>query len=519
MSYRNPQQVVDTQSGQHIRNLQKTIAGVAVDVIDTFSKEEKIRKAKEEADNKEWDRLQKVQSDNAINAGANYNKNAQSNFFSLESTGKALNGYGDRYAELKAKTNRTAQEKIEFTNLTSLSSTLKDGMTTIGSQVGTIGVDLANMGNMGGAARGQTTRGGKFSMGMNNQIPGKKWFDVDNSMEGGSRITYHFQEEGSDDIISYTSQQLKDIQNTPGASIYEVIPNETKNIEKLIKDGKFRKVEMGVVKNTLNDAWYEGGEISKKAVAVGGYMVKYQSGNKATMAKSLEAGALVNIESLTDNQQVSFGNYLNEQLKIEGAEIAYGEPLSKDQKDIIAVNYARLSIRDKIGDSKKIFSKVKIQTPSQTPTNYTGLAKNVIRDAFKNVKGYLNNAGYTGAKVNGSKITIQKDSGETEIAYRVVGDKKVPYEKPIIKDHIIDIDSDKGAAEYLNMIAKSRPEWQGNSKESRAGKQAFDDYRMGRTSKSVGAEVRREEMESKFPRLKKETTAEYETRIEAELAK
>ena len=351
MSYRNPQQVVDTQSGQHIRNLQKTIAGVAVDVIDTFSKEEKVRKAKEEADNKEWDRLQKIQSDNEINAGNSYNKGAQSNFFSLESTGVALNGFAKTVAELKAKANLTPQEKIEYTNLMGLSSTLKDGMTTIASQVGAIGVDLANRGNMGGAAREQGVRGGKFAMGMNNEIPGKKWFDVDNSMEGGSRITYHFQEEGSPDIISYTSQQLKDLQNATGASMYHKIPNETNRIQQLVDEGNFWQVQDGTAVKSLKDEYYTDGEIT--TVVGKKFTTQYQSRNKEVLLKSLELGSKANIKGMSANDQVSFNNYLNEQAGIKNQDIPYGEPLNPKQIKNLASNYAKFAFKKHIGDSKK----------------------------------------------------------------------------------------------------------------------------------------------------------------------
>ena len=359
MSYRNPQQVVDTQSGQHIRNLQKTIAGVAVDVIDTFSKEEKVRKAKEEADNKEWDRLQKIQSDNEINAGNSYNKGAQSNFFSLESTGVALNGFAKTVAELKAKANLTPQEKIEYTNLMGLSSTLKDGMTTIGSQVGTIGVDLENIGTMGGAARGQGVRGGKFAMGMNNQIPGKKWFDVDNSREGGSQITYHFQEEGSDDIISYTSQQLKDLQNATGASMYHKIPNESKRIEKLVNEGSFWKVQDGAEVRSLKEEYYTGGEITTEIV--NGVEITYQAVNKDSVLKDLFTGSQGNTSGMAPNDQVSFNNYLNEQLGIDKNEnIAYGGKLTEPQQKTLAENYAKFALKKKIGDSKRVVSRIKV---------------------------------------------------------------------------------------------------------------------------------------------------------------
>ena len=56
MSYRNPTQVVDTQTGQHYANLQKTIAGSfgnyanSVRVADAKKQKENELKAKKEAD-------------------------------------------------------------------------------------------------------------------------------------------------------------------------------------------------------------------------------------------------------------------------------------------------------------------------------------------------------------------------------------------------------------------------------------------------------------------------------------
>jgi hypothetical protein len=385
MSYKNPQQVVDTQSGQHIRNLQKTIAGTAVDVIDTFSKEEKARKVKEEADNKEWDRLQKIQSDNEINAGNIYNKSAQSNFFSLESTGVALNGQAGRFAELKAKTNLSPQEKVEFTNLTGLSGTLKDGMTTIGSQVATIKLDIANRGSQGGAARGQDIRGGKFAMGMSNEIPGKKWFDVDNSKEGGSQITYYFQEEGSDDVISYTSQQLKDLENSSGASMYHKIPNQTKQIKTLVDEGNIWGVQDGSKVQSPREEYYKDGETYTKTVD--GEIITYQKINKEKVLESLFLGAQGNVQGMSPNDQVSFNNYLNEQLDIDKKNnLAYGGKLEEKQVKELATKYARYASREKIGDSEIEISRV--PAPKEKETEVSG---NTYMNSHKKQLATMNN--------------------------------------------------------------------------------------------------------------------------------
>ena len=67
MSYRNPQQVIDTQSGQHIRNMMKTVTDTAVNVIKTNQAELKKR------EKENVDRQQKINAEqgayaNAVNA-------------------------------------------------------------------------------------------------------------------------------------------------------------------------------------------------------------------------------------------------------------------------------------------------------------------------------------------------------------------------------------------------------------------------------------------------------------------
>jgi hypothetical protein len=53
MSYRNPQQVVDTQSAQHIANLQNVISGTIQKVGASYKADEDKRVAEEKAKAKE----------------------------------------------------------------------------------------------------------------------------------------------------------------------------------------------------------------------------------------------------------------------------------------------------------------------------------------------------------------------------------------------------------------------------------------------------------------------------------
>ena len=64
MSYRNPQQVVDTQSGQHIRNMMQQITGATVGVLSEIQKKATAnRKAILEQEKKGAEAIEKISSD------------------------------------------------------------------------------------------------------------------------------------------------------------------------------------------------------------------------------------------------------------------------------------------------------------------------------------------------------------------------------------------------------------------------------------------------------------------------
>ena len=98
MSYRNPQQVVDTQSGQAFADLQKTISGTFAGVADTYKKDQAVEAA----------RLKKIAEENKIAAQYYQRKEDQvtESLAKLNAKNPALNigeeftGIIDRYSDI-----------------------------------------------------------------------------------------------------------------------------------------------------------------------------------------------------------------------------------------------------------------------------------------------------------------------------------------------------------------------------------------------------------------------------------
>jgi hypothetical protein len=106
-----------------------------------------------------------------------------------------------------------------------------------------------------------------------------------------------------------------------------------------------------------------------------------------------------NTEGMAPNDQVSFNNYLNEQLGIDKNEnIAYGGKLTEPQAKNLAKNYAKFALKKKMGDSKRVVSKVKIQKEREVgPEGYFNGEK--VAATVKRVNTWGANDTYTkGAK-------------------------------------------------------------------------------------------------------------------------
>lgn len=142
MSYRNPQQYIDTQSMQIQQNLQRTLSGVGTKLVSDVNKihEENVKKVKEiraAADT----RVEKAQ--NSIIQ--TQSKNPTADFGNLSTELDVMNGI-----LLKDPTKRTAKEKAFVTSMSSIGDTMANSLkNTAMSQEAVIEQANKKIGTMG----------------------------------------------------------------------------------------------------------------------------------------------------------------------------------------------------------------------------------------------------------------------------------------------------------------------------------------------------------------------------------
>ena len=121
MSYRNPQQVVDTQSGQYVRDMMKNVTNTAVNLIQTRQKELKeTQKRNVEMQTK----VIQAQARLANSANAEDIKNTGTDW--ATAIRKGLDRYGVLYAKsLKDPLNFTTSEAQEMSSLANMGTQIK----------------------------------------------------------------------------------------------------------------------------------------------------------------------------------------------------------------------------------------------------------------------------------------------------------------------------------------------------------------------------------------------------------
>jgi len=121
MSYRNPQQIIDTQSGQHIRNMMKTVTDTAVNVIKTRQKELEETKRKNVAMQTQ---IIQAQGKLANSANAEDIKNSGTDWATAIRSG--VKRYGELYAKsIKDPLNFSSNDSQEMAALANMGTQIK----------------------------------------------------------------------------------------------------------------------------------------------------------------------------------------------------------------------------------------------------------------------------------------------------------------------------------------------------------------------------------------------------------
>lgn len=244
-AYTNPQEVLDTQTGQYFQNLQSTISQTAAGVAAAY-KTESERKRKEIEENKI--KINKLKVDVEANQSKLYDemgKAAQAKP-SVDFV-KPLNQFVDEYGKISialstgASVNR--QEDIQK------QSQYKNMIGDVQGDIANLGADsdgfyekFQNSGRMGGLSADPTlnpiNRVSAF-LSLTGKLPGETELVTD--INKPTQRTWNVKVNG--EIVPFDGATLKNIHENNG-SIFTIIPDTTDGMLKLIQDSNIYNMEM-----------------------------------------------------------------------------------------------------------------------------------------------------------------------------------------------------------------------------------------------------------------------------------
>jgi hypothetical protein len=229
MSYENPQRAIDTQSAQHLANLQKTISGTFQNVAKTYKAEEAARTKKL---NEQAEAIDKIKKDNQ-----NIENNLRNNMAKFGAQNPSLNtdawiGAIDRVNDIKNRIDlgnesaesvaKLRQELAEIMALPTLGKTMLEDITQ-----GVVGLEdsLENAGEMGGADKYGSSTIIKDLMVWQNLLPGDRR-QVIQKNETNGKWEASIVINGN----TYTSAQLSNLKRG-NSSLVATVPNQTENFD------------------------------------------------------------------------------------------------------------------------------------------------------------------------------------------------------------------------------------------------------------------------------------------------
>jgi len=316
MSYRNPQQFIDTQTGQHYRNLIKNVTKTGDDlakriVARNAEVAERNNKIISDADKKEQAILQQFGNVTAGNPTFNY--------------GEGFARYIDEYSDLNIAVNTGTSQNPQaarqrMAEIENLPTTARQGLEGLIEMTDNFIEKANNRGRMGGLdLAGIETEDLKSFLILADQLKGNRSFEV--VEENGKLVPAYSL---GDRMWTYT--QIENyLNNDIAGGAFNVIPDETESFTKAAELAMIPDPQNP--ENKILDPKYYENEVEGKPDSKGN-RVFYRPLNidalkKAPIGQTLKADG----SSMTNADKISFWNNI---LSIEN-NWAYGEPLSGEQ--------------------------------------------------------------------------------------------------------------------------------------------------------------------------------------------
>ena len=410
MSYRNPSQYVDTQTGQHYRNLIQKLSGVAEDIFERERKKQaSISKQLKENEEKNI-KLAKEQFEYENKTGGEINKAAPNiqSFVTNDITDSFYNNI-DLGGKISTKGILNKDEKSFLMNLNQLPDVMiRDGeaRSILLSEDG-----LKNAGTMGGVSNLNDPNAVKWAQAVTRKGPGKGEliFNYELLNEGGPETYYSYKDDTMEEPFQVSGSMLNTLAQDPSRSLIVTIPDENANMQQMVESFAFGKDAMGETSKNLNSKYIENQPIKEEKLS-NGDIRRYKETNEALLATDMNADIVATIDSLPENQQVALLDFFLSKDQVT-ADIKYdlNQSLDNDAKDLLASLYASHAIGKYAPPTQVDVEIIKAEKPKE-PTVSEIKSKKQEDKLIKRAEDRLS------AIEKGAKTAIRAALGEVEVA-------------------------------------------------------------------------------------------------------
>ena len=333
MSYRNPKQFIDTQSGQHYMNLIKTISKAGSDYTKTVvarNKEiaERNNKIISDANKKEQDILNEYGNVTAGNPSFDY--------------GEGFNKYIDSYSDLSISVETGTSEnpsaaKKRMAEIMNLPTMAKEGLQGLLDMAEDFGERVNSAGKLGGLdLAGIKEEDLKALLTLADQLKGVRSFDVVEK-DGKLEPVYVL----GDRKYTYTEIQNY-LQGPLSGGVFNSIPNETESWTKAAELAMITDPD-NIDEKILDPKYYENQspETDPKKPNIIFKRVNMDMLKKSPFGQTVFADA----NRLSDADKISlYNNIISKDDNFE-----YGKPLNKDEEEKFIKAYFNYAVDNYIG--------------------------------------------------------------------------------------------------------------------------------------------------------------------------
>lgn len=415
MSYRNPQQNVDTQSGQAFANLQRTIAGTFGGIVQQelatqkeLAKKQADLAKKRERELKEYKiqeanvalGLKKVEIDNpALNIG--------------ESFGPLVDKYSDIMTQINSgsitdpkEVARLRSEAADILTLPQRVGNMLEGLSIVDQNIEATQDRMGKMGGLDPSTPGDMYENMQVLM---NKRPGKRETNIE--YKNGKYVTNIVITPEGGEPTSYTEDQIRKYASGESEGV-RIIPDETKDMENLKDTHIYKKVNNKTVIKEEAFGELTTREIKNKKGEVS--IQTYRPLKRNSLLSKAKPVIDANVKAMSINEQVAFMNnivspgekkYTPENIGTEDSQKALKDGYGKHWLDNFAaddvVSTTPFKPKDKTeGVNEELKREVEATGES---------IKTEPFNVFKGTK--INGSRVDNVDVNGNKIKITLDEG------------------------------------------------------------------------------------------------------------